>query len=382
MSTIDTFVPGVPSDVVALAEYVGTRLVDVTREGQSELNHVVDLAARHWSGESFDAYSSVVAQAGAALSETNGLCFSVSEVLWAYAGQLGRMESDFADIRDRARDRGLTVEGAVIHAPDPPRGSCPPPGEEGYDEYVARADLVLWFDQQATEVGTRWGELQVWNTENLEPLVAALPSAGIAETLLGLIGDEGWSSAGNLTVDGVELHWQARLPEIEARAAQLAEAADAITGRSGNPAVTAARELALAQGLPDSLNARSGALDDVARVVRQNLQWIPFVGPVIDIVDAGVGLAQGESVVDLAVEYGGGAVAVAAVGLVAGGVGVGGVAATVALPVAAAVGGSMLAGWMYEEVVPLHVREGIDDSVEDFWEFFVDTQGDPGQISY
>lgn len=382
---IDTFVPGVPSQVVTGADYLKPQLVDVTRDGESRLIHVNDLAAQHWYGESFDAYSSVSVQVRMALNEVNSRCHEYAEVLMAYAGQIGRMESDFADIRDRARDRGLTVDGALIHPPGPSLTPCPDPelDPHGYNAYQNdQAALVDWFNARATEVGTRKGELVVWIAEHLEPLVTGIPARGIAEILLEKIGDEGWSNAANLTVDGVELHWQTRLPEIEHRAADLAEAARQLDAYSGNREVMAARASAIAEGLGDSLNTRAGALDDVARVIRQNLQWLPFVGPVIDVVDAGVGLVQGESVADLAVEYGGGAVAAAIVSIAAAGLGGGGFLATVALPAAAVIGGSMFASWMYEEVVPLHVREGIDDSVEDFFEIFIETQSDPGQISY
>lgn len=375
MSTIDTFVPGVPSQVVAGAEYFGQAVVDISREGASRMQHVSDLAAMHWRGESFDAYSSTNVQAQMAINEVNRRAHELSGVLWAYAGQIGRMESDFADMRDEARRLGLTVTGAVIHVPSPPSGACPAPESdpEGYDAWVERGELVEWCNARATEVGTRWGELEVWIAEHFEPIYTCLPVEGMGEALLRMIGEEGWSTAAQSSLVGVELHWQVRLPEIESRAAHLGALADQIGGTSGHPGVRDALDQARRMGMDSLLGGQARQLDEVARLIGAGLQWLPFAGAAVDVLDAGARLVAGDSIADIAVEFGGGVAAALVAGLVMGAVGAP-VAVTVAAPAAAAVGGSMLASWMYTELVPLHVREGIEADLEGFWDFFVETQ--------
>ena len=235
-------------------------------------------------------------------------------------------------------------------------------------------DQVELYNDIGTDVGSWWGELEVWIAENLDAFLSGLPQQSTAERLLaGLkeVSDEIPRSY----LEGNALVWSTTALTLRGQAADLREgAADFVRGlRSGNPAVRAAAEAANPRGM----RWQADEAEDLARRMSRVGKAVPALGWAIDIWTLGSDTATGNdpssSAVNIVGGIIGGAAATAAVGALA-------AAGIVTLPVwgtAVVVAGAAVAVgagavWAYENWVPQDVRESIDAGMEQAWDATAD----------
>jgi hypothetical protein len=373
---IDTTVPGDPAQVRAAAEWLDPSLKDGADHAASEAYRIRVGSTTHWQGASGEGYRELAGKMGSAGDELATLASDSAEKLRSYAGQLERMQGDFATHRDTARDAGLTVDGNVIQPPTDPLGYCPGPGADqaDLDAYEAYADKVTVYNQIATDVGSWWGELESWIADNLDAFHAGMPAQSDASGLLDTLSQVNATLVG-IYLEGRNREWQSHIDDLTSRAAQARE--DAVLFqrqlRSGNPAVAAAAEEANPRGLRQTAHA----LEDAADLLRRGGRLLPFVGPAIDVTTGAIDIANGESPSSVIVQTGGAALGGA---LVVGGLALAGVTAPVwGTAVAVGVAGVAVgagAVWAYENWVPQDVRESIDAGLENAWDATTDFADD------
>ncbi|WP_430868831.1 hypothetical protein [Demequina aurantiaca] len=390
--TIDTTTRGDASQVRAAAEWLDPALKDAAGYS-SETTMLIAVGVRsHWFGESADSYVSILLKTTDAADEIGVQARDAAEKFRSYAGQLERMHDDFAAHRSRAISAGLPVNGALIRRPISLVPTIPASRDDLYwDDWQKHLDRIELYNEIATDVGSWWGELEVWISENLDGFLEAQPEQSTAQKIL-----EGLSDSGTVLsreyLDGVGLVWEANAENLVANAAQLRdEASDFVRGlRSGNPAVRAAAQSANPRGM----RWAADEAEDLARGFSRAGRAVPIVGWAIDLVTFGSDLESGNDPSSTAVEILGGVAGAAAATVVVGGLAAAGI---VTLPVwgtavvvgAAAVAVGAGAVWAYESWVPQDVREAIDaglgdawdattDFAEDAWENTTDLIGDVG----
>lgn len=381
---IDTHVPGSPASVRSVAEWLSPSLKNGV-DDFGDFCHGHRVGHSGWLGESGEAYLALVDKLLRAADEQSGPASDAAEKLRAYAGQLERMQSDFADLCDEARDGGLLVVSTFIHPPRQvaERMVCSSDEAEQAvaDEFQQRVDL---YDRLSREVGERWGELEAWVAENLDAFENGVTTdVPMITTILGSM-----AATNKIAFDAVvELksqHFSETLDGLRSEAAHLR--ADAVRFRdalrSGNPAIRAAA----LEADPDGLRRSANALEDAADGLRRSpIRHLPLLGDAVSVGLAGQEIASGASPSSVIVEEVGGIVGgVAAGAAVVGGAALLGVTAPVWGTAAAVVAGGFAIGagatWAYEEWVPQDVRESIDAGLEDAWdattEFASDTWDD------
>ncbi|MFG6503483.1 hypothetical protein [Microbacterium sp. P05] len=373
--TIDTTVPGSPSSVRAAAEWLDPGLKDAAKASQDASTLIPVGVRSHWFGESADEYVTILLKLGDASGEVATQASDAAEKLRSYAGQLERMQGDFATHRDNARNEGLPVTGMIIGRPvtliaEPPTSRDDP----NWDEWQKFQDQVELYNEIAEDVGSWWGELEVWIAENLDGFLGGLPAQSAAEKIL-----EGLKTVGEEVprtfLDGAELRWETDARTLTSQAQELRQgAADFVRElRSGNPAVRAAAEAAN----PHGMRWAADEAEDLARRLAKAGKVIPFVGWGIDLWSLGSDMATGDDPSSTGVEILGGVVggiaATAAVGaLAAAGIVTLPVWGTVAVVAGASVAVGAGAVWAYENWVPQDVRESIDAGMEQAWDATAD----------
>lgn len=381
--SIDTHVPGSPASVRTTAEWLAPTLKNaVDAFAGFCLNQRVGHSG--WHGESGIAYLEFVERLMRAADEQVGPAGDAAEKLRAYAGQLERMQNDMADWRDEASSGGLVVAGTVIEPPDaavPPQyclaDDAPQAAvdqfeaeQEAYERQLAKVEL---YNRIATDVGTAWGELEKWITENLEAFESGITaSEPLITTVLGGLAATN-KIAFDYAIEAKDQRLSADIEELRSRAEQMrAEAAEFRDKlRSGNPAVRAAAEAAN----PAEMRRTANALDDVVDGLRRSpLRHLPIIGDALSVGLAGQEIASGESPSSVAI----GEIAGVVGGVAAGAAVVAVLGATA--PVWATAGAVVIGGaaigagavWAYEELVPQDVRESIDAGLEDAWDATTD----------
>ncbi|MBV0893715.1 hypothetical protein [Microbacterium sp. NC79] len=375
MSVIDTFVPGTPSDVKAAAEFLDPSLRSAL-EYSENAGSVIPVSVRsHWYGASADHYVSLLIDISEASDELRGFARDGAEKLRAYAGQLERMQNDFAGHRDRAASDGLSVSGNTISAPVPPTSYVVTERDDPHwDAWQRYQDRVKTYNRIAEDVGSWWGELEMWVHDNLDTFAGTIPtdsalktvldgltdaSADIPKEYIGYQGDLWKENANFLTKEGERLR---------------AEAADWVRKlRSGNPAVRAAAEAAN----PHGLRWQASEVEEMASRLGKTAKWVPGIGWVLDGVDFIKALEGDGSPSSVGIEViagtAGGVVGGIAVGA---GIAAAGLTAPLWVPVAAgaaiAIGVGAGAVWAYESWVPQDVREAIDAGLRDGWDATTD----------
>ncbi|GIG36451.1 hypothetical protein [Cellulomonas pakistanensis] len=382
---IDLDVPGSPSSVRAAAEWLSPALRDaVTAWADTAAD--IRTSSHHWQGESGDAYRDTAARAVTAGDDQTGPLSDAAEKLRAYAGQLERMQEDFAEHLATAAAGGLQVDGTVVH---PPADAVSPGREPGagaqasdvaaweaaesrYRSQVAKIEL---YEEISTEVGTAWGELEAWIDANLVAFRDGTLGESLATRLLSFARD-----ANRGLVDWVlethDLQLERDIAELGRTATtQRAEAELFRDGlRSGNPAVRAAAEAADPAAIRRAANAAELAADALGHTPVRHL---PVIGTAVGLGLAGASIASGDSPSRVIAEEAGSAVgAVAGGALVVAGAALGTATAPVwAVGAGVVVGGLALgygAKWAYENWVPQDVRESIDAGLEDAWDATTD----------
>lgn len=376
--SINLNVAGSPTAIHAVATWLDSTLQAATGDAAQAFDSIRDFSTTHWQSWSGENYRSVLVLGRNAGWEVESIVADTAEKLHAYAGQLERMENHFADHRDSADAAGLVRSGNRILEPVNPLPYSPNSSDPRYDEFLAHVDRVDLYNEISADVGTRWGELQVWVEENLVDFLAGRQESAAVRLLNDIVPDEG--DIVGTYLDGQEAHWEVRLAELQIQADEMRRLADQALNdlESDNPQVRAAAEEVRIRSLGHGGVRLQSWVDDAAEVVRA----IPVLGRGLDVLLTGQGLAEGDDVggtiVEIVVGTAAGAVATAA--LVAVGAGV---LVTVAVPAAVTVVVGGLGAWVYEEAVPQQVREDIDAGWRDFWgdaaDLFVDVYATPGQ---
>ncbi|MGH8956609.1 MAG: hypothetical protein ACRDVF_16530 [Microbacterium sp.] len=390
--TIDTTTHGDAAQVRAAAEWLDPGLKDAA-DGSSRTTSFIPTGVRsHWYGESADDYVTILSRTTDAADEIAGLARDAAEKLRSYAGQLERMKEDFAAHREKARGEGLPVNGMVIGRPVSLIPVCPATRDDPYwDEWQQHLDRIDLYNKIAEDVGSWWGELEVWISENLDGFLDGLPTQSTAQKILAGLHEAG-GEAPKIYLEGQALAWKTTASDLVSHAEDLRLGASDFVRelRSGNPAVKAAAEAAN----PGGMRWAADEAEDLARRLSRAGKALPVVGWGIDIWNLGSDMSTGDDPSSTAVEIGGGVV-----GGIAATAGVAALAAAgvITLPVwgtAVVVGGAAVAVgagavWAYESWVPQDVRESIDagmenawdattDFAEDTWENTTDFVGDVG----
>lgn len=373
--TIDTTTYGDPAQVRAAAEWLDPGLKDAASTSSNATGFIPTGVRSHWYGQSADDYVTILSKTTDAAREIEGQARDGAEKLRSYAGQLERMREDFAAHRANARGRGLPVDGMIIGRPVSLLPVCPTSRDDPHwDEWQAHLDRIELYNEIATDVGSWWGELEVWIAENLDGFVSGLPAKSNAEKILDGLNEAG-GEIPRIYLDGAALSWKTTAAELVTHADELRTGASDFVRelRSGNPAVKAAAEAAN----PQAMRWAAEEAEDAARRLSRVSRAVPVIGWGIDIWDMGTALETGDDPSSTAVEIGagigGGLLATAAVGGLA-------AAGIVTLPVwgtAVVVGGAAVAVgagavWAYENWVPQDVREAIDAGMEDAWDATTD----------
>ena len=357
--SLDLTVSGDHAAVTGLAKWLDPELAEPLVTADLDMAYTWGDSQQYWTGQSGDAFRGAAMEIRKRSSDLPGFVRDVAEVLRAYANRLERGQADFDDYLAQASTGGLTVVGNLVMPPTTTLQYCPADNAPAGDvkEYQRYLDALELYNDIAEHVGTWHGELEAWIAENLAPLTAEVEKfSSLSGLFTGLKVD-------NDDVVDLALEYASARTDRDLRdyrqAAQSMQADAEMFGdhlRSGNPALRAAAEAAN----PREMRAGLAALNEAIGGVTKYSKLIPVVGGVIDVVSAGVEIADGGSAssvgVGLLAGAGGGALA-------------GTIIAGVAIPpvgVALIVGGAAAAAgaggtWLWEAAVPLDVRESIDD---------------------
>lgn len=367
MPGIDLTIPGSPSGLYELADWLVAKVAAPSQEILDRLSKSSDSSEEFWNGRTGDAFRDTATAVKTASEPVKVYADDLTEVLRAYARRLERGADKFADLRDRALKTTLLISDNQIAMPmEPPSfatpagtpvpipldgtGACNPTAGESY------AEAQELYKEIAHEVGEWWGTLDSWVDEHFTPLMARVtdfdPLVQAVETL----------QLGNDIVRGTLLDlagapWENRLAAFETAAKNAQVYSDEYYNKlkAGDPRVRAAAAKASKQ----EVQAIADALADKVSKLKVGTKILPGVGIVVDIVIASAEVANG------------GSVSAEVVGILVGTlVGTGSAASLPArrfppLIVAIAASAAALAAAeaatkAYEEGVPLDVREAID----------------------
>lgn len=356
--SLDLTIQGDVEGIKAVSEWLSGTLAATADKSDVELSLLVSDASHWWTGESGAAFNSTAQAARRTTFSVPTFVKDLAEVMRAYAERLQRGQTFFDEVKDYAREGGLTVTANVVKAPEPGILYCPGPDapaedHAAYDDYLGRLEL---YNRLGQDVGTWEGQLELWVLERFGGLFEQLN--GIAEAAAVL---QGLIEHNKELVEGVFAYAAARtnrdLATWRTTASQHLDDYETYkqNKRSGHPGRRAAAERAVPQ---DLRVARRQAFDNVSRL-SSTARIIPGIGYVAA---AGIGayeLSQGSSPTSFVIESLAGAGGAAVGGaLVSGGPVVWVAGAVVVGSVAAGTG----AKWLWESAVPLHIRETLDNN--------------------
>ncbi|ERK70748.1 hypothetical protein [Leifsonia aquatica] len=356
--TIDLTVPGDTAAIRSVADWLDPGLRGAAVAADLELAYVWGDSQTYWTGEAGSAFRDTAQAVRNSTGITHAYLSDAAEVFRAYAGRLERGQSELDSIGRQASTLGLKVHRRKVSRPASTLTYCPAPGESddrrAYDTFLALVDL---YNDVATRVGTWWGETESWVAEHIVPLTVRIDDLNSVSTLLSKL------TVHNEDVVQTALEYAKQRTDrdmswFRQKATVMQADADAIAKglRSGNPALRAAAEAASPRVVREGLEELTRSIAGVARFSKV----IPVAGAMVDVVSAGVELADGGSVSSVGAGLLGGAGGAAAGAALAGTWTLPPVGAAVSIGVgAAAAGAGAHSAW--EAWVPLDVREAIDD---------------------
>lgn len=368
--SINLHIPGDPAAIRTLGDWM-SRMSSSLVEVDLELAYVAGQSENYLRGEAGSAFQRTATSVRNRCSPAMKYLGDAAPVINAYANRLDRGREDFDSYLAQAAERGLTVHGTVVLEPSSDLPTCPAPDADPrlvneWDLFMSR---VTTYNDLATRVGTWWGDLETWRSENFAPLIACLEDLSPLDGILDELASE---DPNKVVIDGAletaDARTQRDLADWRTLAQGMQEDADTFTDqlRSGNPATQAAAEAANPRAIRDSMEELLDHVEQVSRVGK----IIPLVGPAIEIVTIGTAIADGES---------GSSQIAGAVGGAAGAAVTGGAIAAAGGPFGWVVGGAIVATvavgsaatWAWEAWVPIDARESIDEWLEDgtrFWQ--------------
>lgn len=368
--SIDTSMPGSPSDVFAVAEWFG-KVETTMNTGARETRRLGSASWGALDGPAGDAYRDFLGDLNKATQELEDLAGDAEDKVRSYGQQLKWRQEDMADHRSTARSGGLTVVGEVIQRPpdaispgDLPAGATPEESAEWQTKktaYEAAKDKVELYNELLGEVRGTFDRLDTWVTDNLVDLEKKLSSPLTIAAIFGALSGLGLTIPQN--------RFEARARDLRSSAIRTAEAL--ARRRSGNPAVRSGSRAPRQQSIDRASRpgTRAGNLlgqaDDVAKIGK----WLARGNAVTALVIGGWEIANGKSPSSVLVETGTSMLAGAAAAAI-----IAGAAVTLpawgsaAIVVGVGAGAAALAGWGYEALVPQATREKIDEGLRDAWD--------------
>lgn len=366
---IDLTIQGDSGELHALADWIETKVSVNAEEIIDRLKKSADGSEDFWQGRSGEGFRETARAVATSVDPVKVYASDFSAVLRAYENRLRRGREAFDDYRERALETALLVSDNIITMPlKPPTfatpadaplpgpragdGTCNPTAGEDY------AEALELYKEIATGVGEWWGKLDNWVEEHFTPLMARVTEFDTLAQALEIL-KQGNDIARSVYLGLAGVPWEERLKAMQEAAKQAQIYSDEYYNKlkSGDPSVKAAAKKVTkqeVQAAADMLAEKVGKLEVGTKIV------IPGVGLVVDIVVASVEVANGGSVSSEAVGIAAGltasAIGVGIVGAATGGVGL--IPAAAIAIVASAAGEG--AKWIWEENIPLDVREAID----------------------
>lgn len=365
---VDLTIPGDPSAIHALADWLDPKLADDLNETYDALRIATNRSMLHWKGASGDAFQQTAYKIVEGIDPVDNYARDAAEAFRAYAQRPKRGQSTFADYADRARERWLIFAGNVVSMPMPPKQYISAPGTPPPIEYGPNGECIAprpagWYEeakqcyaQIAEDVGTWWGDLTDWVIEHLVPLIARASDFDTLSAVTATL-SKGNEVIFNSLLGTSNMPWEERLAAFETEAKKYQEDFSKFDERlrSGDPSVKA-----LAKGTSKAEILEH--LDDLSSKIKGlkvGTRILPGIGTAIDVGGAVVDVANGGSISTAGVGLAGGAAGAGAATFAAAGSAVPGGVVVVAAALAAVLvaEGSK---WAWEEWVPLDVREAID----------------------
>lgn len=377
MGSIETLIPGSPDSVDACARWMEMLRNDLSTtadETQRARSYSTDI----WQGDAGDAYREVNKAVVRALESNARHVAHVHDLLLSYAQQLRLRQEDMSECRRRAAESGLVVEETLVLEPTPV--VCPVRPDPGasleqqrvywtlaaaHDRYTAQVRTYLRLEVEVARILQR---LNDWIEVNLHAAIRE------AASWAGAVG-AGLTGAG-FAVTGGESGLRARGEQLRQQVAASARAG--ARAASGNPAVranapgTQPRASSVVKRI--AVHPMTGEVESLATVASR----ISHIGGIITVGASGLEIYQGASP---------SAVLVGAIGGVAGGtlgaqlgmaIGTSGLLANPAVAVASGaavtigltISGGYVSRTLYTYSVPQHVRDLIDEGLNDTWNTF------------
>lgn len=376
---IDLRIPGDASAMYAMGAWLDRQLGAAIDDMIGQLKRVQSDVQYSWEGESMEAFHTTASVHAMELSELPRFLKRVRETLEAFADRLTRGRGHFAGYAEEAAAAGMAVDGAeYISPPEPPldvalTGSLTPAAErEAASARRAYESAALLFEEIRGLVDDWNADTVAWIDTNFDPLIEQLESFTRIRGLADYLELNGFTFVGALLITAEESA-RAKLGDFRDRQTFLQEehVEQRSKLRSGDPARRA-------EGKEYETNRQGANRKDFERAA-VHVSWLdPTVkvlgaaGPVTDLIEAGVDLSSGRSPSSVAADLAGGA-AGAATGARAGaetGVKaapllglwspvVGGIFGSIA----GGIGGSGAAAFTWERMVPLKVRDAIDEGL-------------------
>lgn len=358
--TIDTEIPGSPASVHSAADWLYDLKEDVY-DGYCHLTHCTTTAAQDLAGKTAEAVEDYSHNVELACTDTFERARKAADVVRAFADQLGWRQDDMTGHRGRARDGGLTVSGYLIHAPTPvedpgsrPKDATTKQAEQwqaahdSYEDYLARKEV---FDELREDVTHTRDELETWITDNLVLAEAEV----LSDTVLSGVR----STVGDIAAKGTET-------EIKNH---YGDKAAALRNKAHSKALMKGANQSRSLHFKSPLSPTQAEIDRVIDNSRLLTRWMNKAG---DLQQTGNQLARRANVL-IAVGFIGTELAQGGSPsqvLVAAGAGAGAAALFTAstsflAPVFASAIVATGVGYAYEQAVPLHIRERIDEGLKD-----------------
>lgn len=341
---IETKVEGSTSSVDAVETWLRRSLGPGVEEAADDVIAAKQLAERHWEGRSGTAYVGYARDIIEITDEHAERVRRAAGRIGSYSARLQTIQDRMRDLRNEARDGGLTVAGTTIAEP----------ATAAADD--AQVDRIELYNRILGDVEEEWTRFVDWVDTNLRPVTESL-EAPLVEKLVGYLED----NAGNLGISFALTHGERTL---KGRQAQLHEEARKLRQwrRSGHPG---RRAIATAPDAPARIRdltskadwfGKGGRLLGPLGTVIELWSALESDAPAGGVVAAGVGIGVTALVIATA------PVSVPTVVVVAGAVVVG-------------AGASYLAteGW---EALPDAWTDPADEFVGETWDDTVDTVSD------
>jgi hypothetical protein len=361
--SVDLNIPGDVEGLRALGDWLSPQLSTPIVDADLELIYLGADSSSTWVGQSGNAFRGAISEVSKRSRKVPTFLEDLGAALRAYSNQLKWGQEDFDEYAKLAAGRGVTVVNNVMMPPTTSLQYCPTASAPASEiaEYYGYLDRTAAYNEVSTKYGIFFVELDEWIADNLVPLMVRIeemdPLVDLAASLLDNSSTIVGEAAGLLiNVRDTQLARKLAQRQAEAAAMRLADEKFRKGNKSGNPALRAASESTDGRAITRSLRSIDEAID----AVELERGALKILGRAVPVITAAYDIANGESATSTAAGLLGGAGGSALVA---------GIAATLPLWAGALVvgGAGIVAGgaatWLWEDTVPIDVREAIDHTV-------------------